>query len=224
MDLPQAPAFLARAREFADSKGITCYPVSAKTGENVTEAFTAIGRSLYRYLAGRKVFSFFIVGDRRVGKKNLFYRFCNQEFREAYEPAPGNISREGWQLRATVYSGPEGIEAIAKGNDQPISILLVYDLANPESFSHIQQWMTAVRNFVRRSGQKDVRMFVVGNKCDLISEATGVSVPKIASRRGDLPFIDVSAKRGDNLKILLEALMSAPTKAPADDPKKRRSK
>jgi hypothetical protein len=98
--------------ECADSKGMACDPVSAKTGENVTgiDGHRALSLSVPRYFAEAIVCPFQGGNHTERGLPN-FPRVCF------------------WALRAT--------ERSRNTESQALEIHLVYDLANPESLSHI---------------------------------------------------------------------------------------
>jgi small GTP-binding protein len=222
MDLPDDQGVLSQAREFAGSKGMACFPVSAATGQTVREAFTAIAASGLQFYAIKSI-SCLVVGDRRAGKKNLVWRLLSREFCETYAGAPGQSLHRGTRdvdgvtvrILASVFSGPEGMAALAKYDNHAGSILCVHDVNNPESFEHLQRWMSAVRGPVRRSTGPTPRVLVVGNKTDLISTAGVVPVAKQARRRGNVQFIDASAKRGDNVQVLFDAIFAPPTDSSA---------
>jgi small GTP-binding protein len=235
-DLPGDRSLLRQAGDFARRKGMKCSIGSAKLGEGVRGAFTAIADAVYRfYMDPTIVISCVVVGDRRTGKKNLFSRLFWNEFSEVYKPRSGiqymyygvgAIGDQRVRVAIIPFSGAEGLEQLQRSRAPADEVVVVYDLSDPESFERIQQWMSAVRGFLRRSRETppSVRIFVVGNKLDLTSESSAVAVSKPTNRRGDLRFIDVSAKRGDNIDVLFDAIAKWPAESWPDAGKGRRSK
>jgi len=114
-----------------------------------------------------------LAGDSGVGKSNLLTRFDRNQFRPDSKATIGlefvckqmkigtaNIKCQIWdtcgqeQFKAmtqTYYRGAKGV-------------LLVFDLADRSSFESIEGWYQEVKT----KSDKDVAIFLVGNKCDLV--------------------------------------------------------
>jgi len=115
-----------------------------------------------------------LAGDSGVGKSNLLSRFDRDQFRTDSKATIGlefinkqmkignntNVKCQIWdtcgqeQFKAmtqTYYRGAKGI-------------LLVFDLSDRQTFHSIEGWYQEVKN----NSAKDVVIFLVGSKCDLI--------------------------------------------------------
>eukprot|EP00948_MAST-09A_sp_MAST-9A-sp1_P002588 g2588.t1 len=75
-------------------------------------------------------------------------------------------------------------------------ILLVYDVTVRKSFKNVKTWMEDIHN----SGEKDVKMVLIGNKCDLVDKR------KVEKEEGEalakemgIPFFETSAKSNVNI-------------------------
>ena len=82
--------------------------------------------------------------------------------------------------------------------------LIVYAINNRNSYEHAENWLNDLKN----QSNPNVRVFLVGNKCDLESERT------ISKEEGEAfknekkldKFIETSAKTGTNARnVMLEA-------------------
>jgi GTPase SAR1 family protein len=121
-----------------------------------------------------------VFGDRRVGKKNLISRMFSLPFSADYEPLAGAIVRRGFRCmrqekviaEAMIFSELDSLQSCPRSSRRPLSLIFVYDLTNPESFGCIQKWMKAVSDVYGTAAIASIPTFVVGNKKDLIPEAS----------------------------------------------------
>jgi len=85
-----------------------------------------------------------------------------------------------------------------------MGFLLMYDVANQESFAAVQDWATQIKTYSWDNAQ----VILVGNKCDLEDERV---VPTEDGRRlaDDLgfEFFEASAKENVNVKQVFERLV-----------------
>jgi GTPase SAR1 family protein len=89
------------------------------------------------------------------------------------------------------------------------AVLLIYDVTNPESFSNLEDWLNQVKKYYKT----DAKIYLVGNKVDLISqrqvsESNHEKFIRLNNLDGGLY---VSAKTGENVvkafyKIAAEAV------------------
>ena len=83
-------------------------------------------------------------------------------------------------------------------------MFLVYDITRKESFDLVQYWIKDIRE----KGPEGIAFMLIGNKKDL-EEEREVSIDdgkKMAEELGGIPFMEVSAKTGENLKEAFLAL------------------
>ena len=82
--------------------------------------------------------------------------------------------------------------------------IILYSIDNKESFEHAENWLTDLKS----QANPDVRIFLVGNKCDLederkVSKEEGL---KFKNDQGLDLFMETSAKTGHNARnVLIEA-------------------
>jgi Ras-related protein Rab-1A len=74
---------------------------------------------------------------------------------------------------------------------------MVYDVSNPESFEHVEEWLIEVN---RHASENTIKL-LVGNKADLVSQkaVTEEQAHQFADKLG-IPFLETSAKNATNVE------------------------
>lgn len=151
-----------------------------------------------------------LAGDGTVGKSCLLRRYVHNEFIENHNmtigmdthtkltrvPGLGPVKIHTWDLagqpqwsvvRETFYLGSH-------------AMALVFDVNNPETITHLPDWVSECRSKV-----KGIPVLVVANKIDLPNR---VPVNKIArwARDNNFEFIETSPKTGQNVNAMFEKL------------------
>lgn len=150
------------------------------------------------------IFKVIIVGNLSVGKTALAVRYVKNYFSESYESTPGiNLLRKvieekdktiildiwdtGGQekfnyLRNLYYKGASGA-------------LVCYDITNRKSFEDVPLWLGEID---KNCGE--IPVFLVGNKKDLeLKRSISFDEGKELATTYDIPFIETSAKTGENV-------------------------
>jgi len=156
-----------------------------------------------------------VLGDPSVGKTSLIRHYCEGFFKENYLSTIGvdfnrktmdiNINGESKQVMMTIWDiGGQTLWAAVRGNylNGAQGILLLFDLTNRSSLSHIRDWYMDVTNVLG----EDVPVSIIGNKSDL---EFNPNVKTIANElctnlRGNLRFYTASAKVGTNMEQVFE--------------------
>lgn len=119
----------------------------------------------------RPVLKIILLGDSGVGKTSLMRQFVSGKFENRYKATIGadffSIDEEidGHQVKLQLWdtAGAERFASLGtafyRGAD---ACVLVYDITNADSFSHLTTWAT---EFTLQAGRKE--MILVGNKSDL---------------------------------------------------------
>jgi small GTP-binding protein len=146
-----------------------------------------------------------IIGDSGVGKSSLLYRFSDQDWNPHYIATIGvdfkvmTFERSGKVVKLQLWdtAGQERFRTIThtyyRGTH---SIMLVFDVTNPETFENVATWMKDVRKF----GVDGCPMILVANKTDcadkrLVSREQGEA---LAAQIG-CKYAETSAK--DNVQV-----------------------
>jgi small GTP-binding protein len=225
VDLEDKTGFVQKAREFAAQKRMLFFPVSARTGEGIREAFESIARALLFSLAtpgysmsssANDLVNCLVVGDRQVGKTNLVSRFLFGSFSDEYKPTKSflpqgkDLSIDGRSLSVQIreLSETEGFGLLRVRQDELITIIVVYDVTDPATFANVQRWLSAARQ-VPGMTASGIWTFVVGNKTDLIATPAATSSTRRKSAGAThLHFFNVSAKTGSNIPELRQAVIA----------------
>ena len=146
------------------------------------------------------------IGDQAVGKTALLVRFSDGDFSDVLLPTIGidfkikTINLKGKIIKLQIWdtAGQERFRTITQAYYRgAMGILLIYDVTNPKSWSNVRNW---VRN-IEGNAPQTVNKVLVGNKCDLsnirqVSKQQGQQL----AREYDIPFIETSARTGENVQ------------------------
>ncbi len=127
-------------------------------------------------------FKYIIVGDCgkphwgtyvvAVGKSCLLLKFTEDKFRNLHDITIGvefgskvlNVDGSLIKLQIWDTAGTESFRSITKGYYKgSIGVLLVYDITNEATFTHITDWLQELQE----SGSNKMQLYLVGNKTDL---------------------------------------------------------
>jgi Ras-related protein Rab-11A len=160
-----------------------------------------------------------LIGDSGVGKTNLLSRFTKDTFSEDTRNTIGvdffahdiiicdkKIKAQFWDT-----AGQEKYRAISSSYYKNAhGAILVYDITHRESFDNLNNWLEELKEH----GEKDIKIIVLGNKCDLdsqrqISKEDGANL----SEQQSTFFMETSAKTnvndcvGQAFQILLQEIV-----------------
>lgn len=146
-----------------------------------------------------------LVGDSGVGKSCLLQRFSDGTFTHSFMPTIGidfkvrTVPIEGKEIKLQLWdtAGQERFRTITaayyRGGH---GVVLVYDVTDQNSFSHIKIWMKGIE----QHASQGVNKILVGNKADMedmrvVSTEQG---QELAEKYG-IKFYETSAKTGQNV-------------------------
>ena len=145
-----------------------------------------------------------VLGDMGVGKTNLVLRLTENRF-DATQKATVGVDRAEYRLEVDGVgrkvqlwdtAGQERFRAIVSQQIKGVEgIILVYDVTKRESFENLEKFLELIRN----GCPKDVRVLLVGNKIDLLSERTVREEEAQAyAKDKKLKLVEVSALENEN--------------------------
>ena len=158
-------------------------------------------------------FKIIVIGDSSVGKSCLTTQAVRNKFIDFYQTTVGfefltfnlRINTNVVKLQVWDTCGQEVYKSLISNFYRKSSLaLIVYAINNRNSFEHAEIWLNELKN---KSNPK-VRIFLVGNKCDLentrvVSREEGEN---FKNEKNLDKFIETSAKTGENARnVLLEA-------------------
>ena len=155
-------------------------------------------------------FKLILIGDVSVGKSSLINRAIKNTFQSGYSPTLGfdyfnyyiKINDKILKLQIWDTGGQEIYQSIVNNFYRNSSFaFMVYAIDNKESFEHIDNWLKEIKY----KSSPDIKIFLVGNKCDLTEER------KVTSEEGKIycknyefaGFYEVSAKTGERAEEIL---------------------
>ena len=93
-------------------------------------------------------------------------------------------------------------------------VLLVYDVTRPETFQHLNQWLSEIEMYSPNGGKGVVKL-LVGNKSDLEADrAVSTAEGEAWARSKGMLFLESSAKSGDAVKSVFEEVVAKVLESP----------
>lgn len=158
-------------------------------------------------------FKIAILGDESVGKTSLLRRFIDKTFKENYKATIGvSVLEKTYKLSDNVavnlhiwdLSGQLMFKNIRKTYlEGTHSAIIVFDLTRPETYEHLENWLQELKNPMKL--QKKYLIMLIGNKNDL-ERNIDFEVVKNFAKRMNIPYLETSAKTGDNVDKAFGAL------------------
>ena len=157
--------------------------------------------------------SILFLGDSKVGKTNMIYRFVENKYSDEILVTLGfdiktkiiKIMNKNILVKIFDTAGQERFNAVTKSLFQKVQgIILVYDISNEESFNNINFWISQINdNFL------NIKCILAGNKCDLekeriISKKEGENLAK----KNNFKFFETSSKTGHNINEIMNEIVS----------------
>ena len=149
-----------------------------------------------------------VLGESKVGKTSLIKRYTKDQFGGVYLTTVGMdfqdkiIEIEDKKVRLQVWdtAGQERFRNVTKSYFQSSQgLLVVYDITDNESFQKINFWMENIKN----NAPENVKLILVGNKCDLANERkVTIEDGENKARYYNIKFFESSAKDGTNVNEL----------------------
>ncbi|KAJ0111105.1 hypothetical protein Patl1_00098 [Pistacia atlantica] len=87
-----------------------------------------------------------------------------------------------------------------------VSLWIVYDVTDQESFNNVKQWLSEIDRYASDS----VNKLLVGNKCDLTAnKVVSYETAKAFADEIGIPFMETSAKDSTNVEQAFMAMAAA---------------
>ena len=154
------------------------------------------------------------LGDSLVGKTSIVLRYSDDKFHQNKISTIGvdfkvkMITKGNEKIKISIYdtAGQERFRNIVKHYYKGANgILLIYDISNRNTFEKLQFWLDDLKE---NADIDNLFIYLVGNKSDKVEEREVSSEEgnKFAKEK-NLPFIEVSAKTGENINQLFDDMI-----------------
>ncbi|XP_042273978.1 ras-related protein Rab-41 isoform X1 [Thunnus albacares] len=160
-------------------------------------------------------FKLVFLGEQSVGKTSLITRFMYDSFDNTYQATIGidflskTMYLEDRTIRLQLWdtAGQERFRSLIPSyiRDSAAAVV-VYDIANLNSFQQTSKWIDDVRT----ERGSDVIIMLVGNKTDLADKRqVSIEAAERKARELNVMYIETSAKAGYNVKQLFRRVAAA---------------
>jgi Ras-related protein Rab-11A len=120
--------------------------------------------------------------------------------------------QDGKRIKAQIWdtAGQERYRAITNAYYRgALGAVIVYDVTSRSTFDNITRWLGELSDHAHR----DIILFLVGNKIDLIQDSTATRAVTVEeadalAQQYEMSFAETSAKTGDNVAIVFQTLVS----------------
>ena len=155
----------------------------------------------------RIVIPLMLLGDGQVGKTSLSLNLTKNIFDDSLLTTVGkesyiyqaNLHGHNVKMKIWDTAGQERFKSMSVGVIKMVDgLILVYSIANKETFKNLDTWMNSVKNIADLSSKP---VIILGNKCDL-NENRQVTYEEGENYAKNLGyhFYETSAKTGENVK------------------------
>lgn len=152
-----------------------------------------------------ELFKLVVIGDIGTGKSCLLLRFADDTFTDSHINTIGvdfrsrNVKVDKKRVKLQIWdtAGQERFRTITsayyRGAD---GIIMVYDVANEESFNHVNDWFVEVNRYSPEGTSK----ILVGNKTDKSDKVVPTEKAQAFADKLGIPFIETSALDSTNVE------------------------
>ncbi|CAJ0581292.1 unnamed protein product, partial [Mesorhabditis spiculigera] len=160
------------------------------------------------------LFKVILLGDSGVGKTNLLSRFADNRFSLETRQTIGvefkcaSLQVDGKTVKAQIWdtAGQERFRAITAAYYRgAVGALLVYDVANHQSYRNLERWLGELREH----GDPGIQVTLVGNKSDLRHlRAVPTDEARIFAEMQNFSFFETSALDSTNVETAFTELLT----------------
>ena len=159
-----------------------------------------------------QLYKIIIVGDSGVGKSNILGRYINNIFKQdtkstvGVEFASKKIKANGVNIKLQIWdtAGQERYRSITSAYYRGSKgCFIVYDISSAQTFESVEKWYEEVL----KSGEKDISVILIGNKCDLENERkVTVEMGENKARNLNCPFFETSALNNIHIEDVFQSI------------------
>ncbi|KAL5019839.1 hypothetical protein ScPMuIL_002731 [Solemya velum] len=163
-------------------------------------------------------FKVIVLGDASVGKTALVNQLMGRGFKERLRPTivvdfvKKTFEVDGALVQLMVWdtAGEERFRSVTRWQYRNTQGMMVYDVTNRSSFSHLEYWLHNVNQEIAFSHNKyeSVPIVLLGNKSDMVDQRQVKTEEgrKLADKELAFEFLETSAKTGTNVFTAFQKL------------------
>ena len=166
-------------------------------------------------MSANYVIKLLTLGETEVGKTSIVLRYSDDKFHEDKTATIGidfkiKIIRKGKEvIKVSIYdtAGEERFKTLIKHYYRGANgILLIFDLTKKSTFDKLNIWLEDLRE--NSDNIDNLYIHLIGNKNDL-EEQRAISFEEATNfaKKNKLPYMEVSAKTGKNIKNLFDEVI-----------------
>ena len=166
-------------------------------------------------MSANYVIKLLTLGETEVGKTSIVLRYSDDKFHEDKTATIGidfkiKIIRKGNEvIKVSIYdtAGEERFKTLIKHYYRGANgILLIFDLTKKSTFDKLNIWLEDLRE--NSDNIDNLYIHLIGNKNDL-EEQRAISFEEATNfaKKNKLPYMEVSAKTGKNIKNLFDEVI-----------------
>ena len=166
-------------------------------------------------MSANYVIKLLTLGETEVGKTSIVLRYSDDKFHEDKIATIGidfkiKIIRKGNEvIKVSIYdtAGEERFKTLIKHYYRGANgILLIFDLTKKSTFDKLNIWLEDLRE--NSDNIDNLYIHLIGNKNDL-EEQRAISFEEATNfaKKNKLPYMEVSAKTGKNIKNLFDEVI-----------------
>ena len=158
-------------------------------------------------------FKIIVIGDASVGKTNIIKAYTTNSYNENTKPTLGvefytktfEINKDYVMVEIWDTAGQEKYQSVTNSYYRGSQgALIVYDIANEESFNNIGKWLERANEKLN----ENAKIILVGNKIDLADQRkvqTETALEK--AQELNMPLMETSALENKNIKEVFKMLL-----------------
>ena len=159
------------------------------------------------------LFKILLIGDAGVGKSSILLRFTDDSFEEQMSSTIGvdfrvkTVTIDGVKTKLTIWdtAGQERFRTLTSSYYRGChGIILVFDVNERETFSHLQQWLEELELYTTNA---NAAKLLVGNKIDLKRREVTPEEATSFARKQAMMYIETSAKTREGIRQSFEEVV-----------------
>ena len=158
-------------------------------------------------------FKIIVIGDASVGKTNIIKAYTTNSYNENTKPTLGvefytktfEINKDYVMVEIWDTAGQEKYQSVTNSYYRGSQgALIVYDIANEESFNNIGKWLERANEKLN----ENAKIILVGNKIDLADQRkVQTETASEKAKELNMPLMETSALENKNIKEVFKMLL-----------------